>query len=103
MYVWSQQEDGTSDWDLIVILNVSTLKLTKGWSPQEHIREAIQQSLEGRGDKEAIMKSLEDNSRKVLIIPDGLDECHDSAVLEMLKELVSSCHKGKLGFTVLCT
>ena len=91
-------------WDLIVILQVSTLRVSEGKSAKEQILQAIEQSLTGP-EVDAVVEYLGSRNMclRVLIIPDGLDECRDYTTLQMLKELILQSHKNILPFSVFTT
>ena len=109
-YKWSkptpqgEQPEEQKMWDLVVILHAATLKLTKVGSAEEHILQAIRQNINApENEIKAILKCIQKGQMKLLIIPDGLDECRNDDVLQMIKELVDQCHKNKLPYSVLAT
>ena len=106
-YKWSRQTEGQETepqktWSLIVILPLSTLRLPEGISTKDQILEAVNQSLYG-SEVQAIMEHLENDKMKVLIIPDGIDECRNDTTLQMLKELIKQSHENISPFSVLAT
>ena len=106
-YKWSEPTEGEDTkeqkkWNLIVILPVSTLRISKNISTKEQIHQAIRQSLYG-SEVEAIMEHLDDKNFRVLIIPDGLDECRSDTTLDMLKKLVEQSHTNILPYAVFAT
>ena len=110
-YKWSKPAEGEQTeeqkmWDLVVILHASTLRLSAEKSTKDQILDAIRQNLAGPDHEvDAIIKHLEKTKldTKVLIIPDGMDECRNEVTMKMLRELVGLCHKNVLPFSVLAT
>ena len=106
-YKWSKPTEGEEKdeqkmWDLVLVLPVSTLRVSKDKSTKDQILQAIEQCLTGK-DIEAIMENVDSACMKVLLIPDGLDECRSDTTLEMLRLLVEQSHKNILPYSVLVT
>ena len=108
-YKWSKPSEGevTEEqkmWDLVVVLHVSTLRLSAHKSAKDQILQAIRQNLAG-SEVDAIMEHLNSKNMdmKVLVIPDGMDECRNDITLEMLRALVDQSHKNMLPFSVFAT
>ena len=106
-YKWSsptegEEKDEQKMWDLVLVLPVSTLRVSKDKSTKDQILQAIEQCLTGK-DIESIMENVDSTYMKVLLIPDGVDECRSDTTLEMLRQLVEQSHKNILPYSVLVT
>ena len=104
VYNWSKapDKDKQRQWDLVVIVNMRTLRLTSQRSTDNQIMEILRQSLPGR-QVEALMMALTDQALKVLVIADGLDQCRSRAMCELLSEMLDGAQSGKLAFSMLVT
>ena len=108
-YKWSKPTEGEETeeqkmWDLIVILNVSTLKLAKGKPTNDQILQAIRQYINApENEIKAILKCIDAGQINLLIVLDGLDECRRDVTMQMITELVDQSHKNMLPYSVFVT